>query len=127
MLIIMNKRSFMLGTAATLAAPAAMAAASCRPALDGRSGRLDWQAYLGERFELDDGQGARSSVRLARISAAPARRGCEQFSLVFETPQGVRAVPAGLYRLEHADGHATALYMSEGLRADFNLLHSARA
>lgn len=120
----MNKRSFMLGTAATLAAPAAMAAASCRPALDGRPGRLDWQAYLGERFELDDGQGARTSVRLARISAAPARRGCEQFSLVFETPQGVQAVPAGLYRLEHVDGHTTALYLSEGLRADFNLLRS---
>ncbi|MEJ5999582.1 DUF6916 family protein [Paucibacter soli] len=124
MLITMNKRSFMLGTAATLAAPAAMAAASCRPALDGRSGRLDWQAYLGERFELEDEQGARAMVRLASIGTAPARRGCEQFSLVFEAPQGEPAPPAGLYRLEHADGHATALYMSAGLRADFNLLRS---
>jgi hypothetical protein len=126
MWITMNKRSFMLGTAAALAAPVSMAAANCRPALAPGAGRLDWQAYLGESFELDDGQGCRASVRLARISAAPSRRGCEQFSLMFETPQS-EAVPAGLYQLRHTGGQATALYLAEGLRADFNLLHSARA
>jgi hypothetical protein len=134
---MMNKRGFLLGAASTVAATpqvlAAAAPASPGLAADGLPllghgpGLADWQAYLGQRFALTDGQ-QHWVVRLDRADAlATASQAVrtEQFLLGFSSPDQ-QAIPAGLHGLRHANGQGTLIHLAgsggQALRAEFNLL-----
>jgi hypothetical protein len=136
---MMNKRGFLLGAASAVAAPQVLAAAAPAPGslladglpvLSGSPGLAAWQPYLGQSFELTDGQ--RSwPVTLGNADALaqaddPVRT--EQFVLGFANP-GSERIPPGVHSLRHANGQTLLLHLAgngaggpQSLRAEFNLL-----
>ncbi len=134
---MMNKRGFLLGAASTVAAaPQVLAAAApaCPglaagglPLLGNGPGLADWQAYLGQRFALTDGQQhwVVSLDRADALTTAPQAVHTEQFVLGFSSPDQ-QPIPAGLHALRHANGQGTLIHLADNgrqaLRAEFNLL-----
>ena len=115
---MINKREFLSGGGAVIAASAAApsALAAVRPSLGSRSGLASWQAHVGQHFEVD-GHG----VVLQAVSVRPGGPPGAQFSLRFsgELPAGVGD---RLHTLSQPGGASQALYLArtpQGLRADF--------
>lgn len=116
---MINKRDFLKGGGAAIAASAGTTAAlaALRPSLGGQSGLASWQAHVGQRFDIDG-----HAVTLVAARPVPAgRQPGEQFSLSFsgELPAGLGD---GLHTLAQADGARQTLYLARtptGLRADF--------
>lgn len=137
---MMNKRGFLLGAASAVAAPQVLAgsaasaytsvAADGQPLLAASPRLAAWQAYLSQSFELSDGL-RHWAVRLETVDAVDALAGpvaTEQFALGFVN-QGATPIPAGLHRLQHANGQSLLIHLADhslatrqSLRADFNLL-----
>lgn len=114
----MNKRDFLKGgaTAIVTSASSSAALAALRPRLDGNSALTNWQAHVGQQFEVDG-----HPVTLRAATARPTRQTGEQFSLRFVGP-----LPAdlgdGLRALTLGGEPVTTLYLAatpQGLRADF--------
>jgi hypothetical protein len=115
---VINKRDFLKGGGAAIAASAGTtgALAAVRPSLGGRSGLASWLAHVGERFDVDG-----HAVVLQAACALPGSQPGEQFSLRFsgQLPAGMGD---GLHTLTQADGARQTLYLARtplGLRADF--------
>jgi len=116
---VINKRDFLKGGSAAIAASAGTSAslAAMRPSLAGQSGLASWQAHVGQRFDVDG-----HAVTLQAASPVPgSRQPGEQFSLRFsgELPAHLGD---GLHTLTQADGARQTLYLArtpQGLRADF--------
>jgi len=112
---MMNKRHFLKGSAAALAAGtgAATAVASTPRRLDAWAGAAIWAAHVGQRFEVD---GHAVTLTAVDCRAGPG----EQFSLRFagDVPA---SVGDSLHGLKSAAGTPLALYLArtaQGLRAD---------
>ena len=145
---MLNKRSFVMGAggvmalpwllaspqAATMAIPAGLPPPPPPPPLDDAAGLRHWQAYLHQRFELEDSAGQSCSMTLSALRPLGNSAACEQFVLSF-TGEGDQPLSAGLYSLRHANkAPAVSLYLAEtgddgrpALRAEFNLLRQQRA
>lgn len=115
---MMNKRHFLKSSATALAAaagaPAALAAARAR--LGSLAGQADWQAHLGDVFDVDG-----HTVTLASVDTRSGSRLGEQFSVSFQgtLPDGLND---GLRRLQGPSGEPVVLYLARtpgGFRADF--------
>jgi hypothetical protein len=87
-----NRRSLMLGSG--MAALSGLAPAVVLASAAGLPGRDEFEALLGESFELADG----GRLRLLRVSDGPATERLAQFSLVLEAES---AQGGGLLELRH--------------------------
>jgi hypothetical protein len=129
---MIDKRGFLLSAASMAVAPSALATAH-PPATRAATHAADWTAQLNRPFALSDGsshwtvtlQAVNPVQPLAAAGHCPA---CEQFSLEF-AHHGSGRVPAGLHRLQAADGSSQWVHLVDSgkagpqkLRADFNLL-----
>lgn len=115
---MMNKRSFLKGGAAALATSTAAAAtlAAVPPTLGALSGARNWQAHVGQTFEIDG-----HAVALQAVAVWPSRQLVEQFSLRFSGNLPAH-LGEGIHALTHQGGASLALYVvptPQGLRADF--------
>ncbi len=136
--MLMNKRRFLVSAGGAAALPwllvspssAALALPAGRlPALGDSAGLRHWQAYLHQRFDLEDSAGRTCELTLSALrNLASSGPVSEQFALSF-TGEGSQPLSAGLYSLRHANGQVATLYLSEAddagrpaLRAEFNLL-----
>jgi len=136
----LNKRQFVLGTAAALGAPLAQATSASStaadampsalrtallPMLDVQADLQTWSSYIGQPFTLKD---SGLTLTLKAVQATALDESLEQFAVRFALPAGSTALPSGLYELQHAKGHRVQLYLAQsveadvhtGLRADFS-------
>ena len=142
---MMNKRSFLVGAAGALVAsqaPAFARASASAPlsssltlsptaSLGEAPGLREWQAYVQQRFALDDGGSLRLGHIEMRDACSSGGSACEQFVLGFDNPGG-RPVPAGIHTLRHANGQRASIYLEPTTRGEqqtlwavFNLLPRA--
>ncbi len=115
---MINKRDFLKGGGAALAASAGTTAAlaAVRPRLRELAGTASWQAHVGEGFVVDG-----HPVTLQAVDPLPSRQPGEQFSLRFSG-----SLPGdigdGLHQLTREGSEPLTLYLARtplGLRADF--------
>ena len=147
----MNKREFVTGAVgavgAAAIAPALAAGASSpgpaqaagqdaapphRPArqrrlpdLLDRAGADTFEAYVGERFTVVDGESRGAAVVLRAVDRVARCASTEQFDLAFVDASDAVALRPGLHLLEHVTGQRLALRLDEspaGYAAHFNLL-----
>ena len=129
----LNKRQFVLGTAAALGAPLAQATSvpssaadtmpnalrtALLPDLDLQADLQTWSSYIGQPFTLKD-YGLALSLHDVQANALDAK--LEQFAVHFALPAGSPALPSGLYELQHAKGHRVQLYLTPSVDADARL------
>lgn len=140
----MNKREFVIGGGATLAASAAWSASGPASlgmlvAPGGRVRRLPdlvadpsaqaWRAYVDQSFDVITAAGPQT-LTLSNLSARGGNAGSEQFTLLFNGEDGP-ALMGGSVTLRHATGQRIVLYVEPAgsselgralYRADFNRL-----
>ena len=113
----MNKREFVCAAGGALLGTAGAAQASggqTRVAAAAReAGAPDWQARVGERFELVGRHGP-GWLQLQRVDPQFSAPGTEQFSLIFSASS---AIPGGTHVLRHAQQGLLALMLCDAGRA----------
>lgn len=109
----MNKREFVCAAGGALLGTAGAARASGGQAVVAtaarEAGTSDWQARVGERFELVGRHGP-GWLQLQRVDLHRGHPGTEQFSLVFSASS---AVPSGTHVLRHDRQGLLALMLSD--------------
>ena len=141
----MNKREFVAGGMAAMAAAPVLAQETGGhagrkplerlltrtqrlPDLAERSGAEAFEAYIGERFEVAAGAGSGEALIVTAVERVARCRDTEQFNVAFTRVLASRAPAAavdGVRLLAHGTGQRLALHLEHGptgYTARFNLL-----